>query len=99
MVGFSVPSPYNQLHSLFSDAMCSGEVITIVYLCWLLILTPGPEHTTAEGSAAQPSFCTLPLFHVPMEPNNDPATLGYVSNDGHFFACRNPVVMQQAFHV
>ncbi|KAG1764546.1 hypothetical protein EDD22DRAFT_951631 [Suillus occidentalis] len=59
----------------------------------------GPEHTTAEGSAAQPSFCTLPLFHVPMEPNNDPATLGYVSNDGHFFACRNPVVMQQAFHV
>ncbi|KIK48596.1 hypothetical protein CY34DRAFT_798112 [Suillus luteus UH-Slu-Lm8-n1] len=34
-----------------------------------------------------------------MEPNNAPATLGYVSNDGHFFSCRNPVVMQQAFHV
>ncbi|KAG1731285.1 hypothetical protein EDB19DRAFT_1881018 [Suillus lakei] len=58
----------------------------------------GPEHTAAEGNAAQPSFCTLPLFHVPMDPNNAPVTLGYVSNDGHFFSCRNPVVMQQAFH-
>ncbi|KAG2738992.1 hypothetical protein P692DRAFT_20882111 [Suillus brevipes Sb2] len=98
--GFKDPySLEEQTNFAKCDAMCSGEVITIVYLCWLLILTPGPEHTTAEGSAAQPSFCTLPLFHVPMEPNNDPATLGYVSNDGHFFACRNPVVMQQAIFV
>ncbi|KAG2347680.1 hypothetical protein BDR05DRAFT_927599 [Suillus weaverae] len=59
----------------------------------------GPEHTAAEGNAAQPFFCTLPLFHIPMDPNTAPATLGYVSNDGHFFSCRNPVVMQQAFHV
>lgn len=59
----------------------------------------GPEHTAAEGNAAQPSFCTLRLFHVPMDPNNAPATPGYVSTDGHFFSCRNPVVMQQAFHV
>lgn len=59
----------------------------------------GSEHTAAEGNAAQPSFCTLPLFHIPMDPNTAPATLGYVSNDGHFFSCRNPVVMQQAFHV
>ncbi|KAG2136636.1 hypothetical protein DEU56DRAFT_857679 [Suillus clintonianus] len=58
----------------------------------------GPEHTAAEGNAAQPSFCTLPLFHVPMDPNIPPASLGYVSNDGHFFSCRNPVVMQKAFH-
>ncbi|KAG2116832.1 hypothetical protein DEU56DRAFT_984881 [Suillus clintonianus] len=59
----------------------------------------GPEHTAGEGNAAQPSFCILALFHVPMNPNDAPATLGYVSNDGHFFSCRNPVVMQQAFHV
>ncbi|KAG2130165.1 uncharacterized protein EDB93DRAFT_1181059 [Suillus bovinus] len=59
----------------------------------------GPEHTIAEGNAAQPSFCTLPLFHVPMDPNAPLTTLGYISNDGHFFSCRNPVVMQQAFHV
>ncbi|KAG2051798.1 hypothetical protein BDR06DRAFT_1010094 [Suillus hirtellus] len=54
----------------------------------------GPEHTDAEGNAAQPSFCTLPLFHVPMDPNNAIATLGYISSDGHFFSCKNPLVMQ-----
>ncbi|KAG1805444.1 uncharacterized protein BJ212DRAFT_1391820 [Suillus subaureus] len=59
----------------------------------------GPEHTATEGNAAQPSFCTLPLFHVAMDPNTPLARLGYVSNDGHHFSCRNPVVMQQAFHV
>ncbi|KAG2076123.1 hypothetical protein BDR04DRAFT_1003889 [Suillus decipiens] len=58
-----------------------------------------PEHTTAEGNAAQPSFCTLPLFHAPMDPNTPLTSLGYISNDGHNFSCRNPVVMQQAFHV
>ncbi|KAG1848095.1 hypothetical protein DFJ58DRAFT_729994 [Suillus subalutaceus] len=47
----------------------------------------GSEHTTAEGNVAQPSFCTLPLFHIPMDPNTPLASLG------------NPVVMQQAFHV
>jgi hypothetical protein len=59
----------------------------------------GPEHTAAEGNAAQPSFCTLPLFHIPMDPNTPLESLGYISNDGHHFSCRNPVVMQQAFHV
>ncbi|KAG2112788.1 hypothetical protein BD769DRAFT_1391798 [Suillus cothurnatus] len=50
-------------------------------------------------NAAQPSYCTLPLFHLPMDPNNAQVGLGYVSNDGHIFSCRNPVIMQQAFHV
>ncbi|KAG1848075.1 hypothetical protein DFJ58DRAFT_729977 [Suillus subalutaceus] len=59
----------------------------------------GPEHTAAAGNAAQPSYCTLPLFHPPMDPNNAQVGLGYVSNDGHLFSCRNPVIMQQAFHV
>jgi hypothetical protein len=59
----------------------------------------GPEHTAAAGNAAQPSYCTLPLFHPPMDPNNAQVGLGYVSNDGHIFSCRNPVIMQQAFHV
>jgi len=39
------------------------------------------------------------MFHVPNSPNSAPAGLGYVSNDGHHFSCKNPVVMQQAFHV
>ncbi|KAH7918945.1 hypothetical protein BV22DRAFT_1041330 [Leucogyrophana mollusca] len=59
----------------------------------------GPEHTVAGGGPGQPSYCTLPLFHAPSDPNSAPAGLGYVSNDGHLFSCKNPVVMQQAFHV
>ncbi|EIW81359.1 hypothetical protein CONPUDRAFT_165526 [Coniophora puteana RWD-64-598 SS2] len=55
----------------------------------------GPEHT---GPGTRPSYCTLPLFHPPRDPASAPAT-GYVSVDGHLFACRNPVVLQQAFHV
>ncbi|KAI0250888.1 hypothetical protein BJV78DRAFT_1154831 [Lactifluus subvellereus] len=63
-------------------------------------MCPGPEHTVEVGGAnAQPSRCTLALFHPPMDAANAPAGLGYVSNDGHHFSCKNPIVMQQAFHV
>jgi len=63
-------------------------------------MCPGPEHTVEVGGAnAQPSRCTLALFHAPIDAANAPAGLGYVSNDGHHFSCRNPIVMQQAFHV
>lgn len=59
-------------------------------------MCPGPEHS---GADAQPSYCTLPMFH-PDKGANDPVDeLGYISNDGHMFSCRNPVVLQQAFHV
>ncbi|KAF8428955.1 hypothetical protein L210DRAFT_3508644 [Boletus edulis BED1] len=54
----------------------------------------GLEHT-----AAIPSYCVLPLFHAQLDPNTAPAGVGYVSSDGHQFACRNPVVMQQAYHI
>ena len=60
----------------------------------------GPEHTVDVGGAnAQPSRCLLSMFHPPMDVANAPVGLGYVSNDGHHFGCRNPIVMQQAFHV
>ena len=59
----------------------------------------GPEHTTAGGGAAIPSYCVLSLFHAPLNPNSITAGTGYISIDGHQFACRNPAVMQQAFHV
>ncbi|KAG9310081.1 hypothetical protein JVU11DRAFT_9689 [Chiua virens] len=62
-------------------------------------MCPGPEHTTAGGGAAIPSCCVLPHFHAPLNPNTTAVGTGYVSQDGHQFACRNPVVMQQAFHV
>jgi len=38
------------------------------------------------------------MFHPPAS-GDQAAGLGYVSNDGHVFTCRNPVVLRQAFHV
>ncbi|KAL4072300.1 hypothetical protein J3A83DRAFT_4093511 [Scleroderma citrinum] len=61
-------------------------------------MCPGPEHTGDAGNLPQPSYCALPMFHPLSDPSVAPA-LGYISNDGHHFNCRNPVVMQQAFHV
>lgn len=66
---------------------------------FILFALLGPEHTATSGGSGQPSYCTLPMFHPPRDPNAAPAGLGYVSNDGHHFSCKNPVVMQQAFHV
>lgn len=37
------------------------------------------------------------MFHPPAAFNN--AGMGYVSNDGHHFSCKNPAVLQQSFHV
>jgi hypothetical protein len=59
----------------------------------------GPEHAATTASAGQPSYCTLAMFHAPMNANSPPAGLGYISHDGHHFSCKNPIVMQQAFHV
>ncbi|TFY74324.1 hypothetical protein EWM64_g9688 [Hericium alpestre] len=65
-----------------------------------LITKPlGPEHNATATAPAQPSYCVLPMFHQPRAANAAVTGLGYISNDGHQFACRNPVVMQQAFHV
>ncbi len=62
----------------------------------------GQEHTAAATSGSgpgKPSYCTLPMFHARRNPNCHVNGLGYISNNGHLFECRNPVVMQQAFHV
>ncbi|KAI0058500.1 hypothetical protein BV25DRAFT_1964893 [Artomyces pyxidatus] len=59
----------------------------------------GTEHAATARSPAAPSYCTSPMFHAPANPNSTPSGLGYISNDGHTFACKNPVVLQQAFHV
>ncbi|KAI9437151.1 hypothetical protein H4582DRAFT_2058133 [Lactarius indigo] len=66
------------------DAMCSG-----------------PEHSAAEMAQAQPqpSYCTLPMFHPPKSTNDPTDGPGYISSDGHVFSCKNPAVVQQAFHV
>ena len=63
------------------------------------MILQGPEHTAEVGGAnVEPSYCTLSLFHAPIDAANAPAGRGYVSNDGHHFSCKNPM-NQQAFHV
>lgn len=83
-MGFKDPySREDQANFAKCDAMC-----------------PGTEHTAERGGAnAQPSGCTLALFHTPMSARSAPPSHGYVSNDGHYFACRNPGRLQAAFHV
>ncbi|PPQ72320.1 hypothetical protein CVT26_007277 [Gymnopilus dilepis] len=61
-------------------------------------MCPGPEHSGTSTNPAQPSYCTLPMFHPP-HTGNQGVGLGYVSHDGHMFSCKNPALMQQAFHV
>jgi hypothetical protein len=57
----------------------------------------GAEHKEA---GQQPSFCTLHMFHPPHPmPAPDPSAQEYVSNDGHNYACRNPALLHQAFHM
>ncbi|KAJ7698920.1 hypothetical protein B0H17DRAFT_1049693 [Mycena rosella] len=59
-------------------------------------MCPDTEHAGTATNPPHPSYCTLPLFHLPATRT---AGLGYLSNDGHVFNCKNPSVMQQAFHV
>jgi len=62
-------------------------------------MCPGPEHSATASSSARPSYCTLPMFHPPRGPNDRIEGNGYISNDGHLFECKNPIVSQQPFHV
>ena len=96
--------------SLFSGITSSSD-FTIAMLCAQVCRGPGadklipshdsysgPEHSTAAGSG-RPSYCTLPLFH-PLRNREEPIHgRGYISNDGHLFDCRNPIVVQPPFHV
>ena len=63
------------------------------------MLNSGTEHSATADAPGQPSYCTLPMFHQPKNTREAYEGLGYISNDGHIFECRNPVVLQQAFHV
>ena len=79
--------------------MCPGNETSFAF-SGIELNYQGPEHTIEGGGAsAQPSYCTLSMFHPPMSAANAPARFGYVSCDGHHFECRNPVGMQHAFHV
>jgi Mg-chelatase subunit ChlD len=62
-------------------------------------MCPGPEHTNTASGPPQASYCTLPHFHPHQTQVQGTQGLGYASNDGHLFSCKNPVQMQQAYHV
>jgi hypothetical protein len=76
-----------------------SRIVDSSLLWWLIYVYLGPEHSGTAAGTGQPSYCTLPLFHVARNPNGLVNGLGYISNDGHLFDCNNPVVMQQAFHM
>ncbi|KAF7356382.1 VWFA domain-containing protein [Mycena venus] len=67
------------------------------YMC------PGPEHASTNPPA--PSYCLLPILHPPQAPGQlyvipaDPNAQGYISSDGHSYACKNPAEMHPAYHV
>ncbi|KAF8607198.1 hypothetical protein BDV93DRAFT_435953, partial [Ceratobasidium sp. AG-I] len=58
----------------------------------------GPEHEATATANAQPSYCSLPIFHPP-QPRVPQPTTGYISMDGHLFNCQNPARLHQAYHV
>ena len=83
-----------------SDAMCGGDICQFFDVSDSHLPLSGPEHAATTSTPAQPSYCTLPLFHASQPSGGSPAGgMGYISNDGHSFSCKNPAVMQQAFHV
>ncbi|KAH9171591.1 hypothetical protein EDB89DRAFT_1852099 [Lactarius sanguifluus] len=61
-------------------------------------MCPGNKFSSG-GTNAQPSGCTLSLFHMPLSISIAPRGPGYVSNDGHHFTCKKPGSPQAAFHV
>jgi hypothetical protein len=64
-------------------------VLLVPDLCLIQI---GPEHVATENAPGQPSYCTLPMFHPPQTATDPVDGVGYLSNDGHKFSCRNPRV-------
>ncbi|KAN0136112.1 hypothetical protein V8E53_005972 [Lactarius tabidus] len=56
------------------------------------VMCSGPEHVATENAPGQPSYCTLPMFHPPQTATDPEDGVGYLSNDGHKFSCRNPRV-------
>jgi hypothetical protein len=83
-----------------SDSYCAGKLVYIIASKHPISnISLGPEHQPDAQGHSQPSYCTLPMFHPPQARDRVPPGGGYVSDDGHHFGCRNPVVLQQAFHV
>ncbi|KAG9079434.1 hypothetical protein FRC06_007726 [Ceratobasidium sp. 370] len=62
------------------------------------VLCAGPKHEATTTAPANPSHCTLSIFHRPQGQQPAP-TSGHVSLDGHAFNCQNPSRLHQAYHI
>ncbi|CAE6353050.1 unnamed protein product [Rhizoctonia solani] len=58
----------------------------------------GPEHKATSSTSANPSYCTMPMFHKPV-PQAATQNKCYVSPDGHMFECKNPFQEHQSYHI
>ncbi|CUA74250.1 Sterol 3-beta-glucosyltransferase [Rhizoctonia solani] len=58
----------------------------------------GPEHRANSSTPANPSYCTMAIFHKPVSSSTIPKK-GYVSTDGHVFECNNPFQDTQNYHI
>ncbi|SRR6266702_516945 len=102
--GMWIADLFRTLKMLSNVCTIAMQFAQVIFCCTLppalTITSEGTEHTMERGKAnAQPSGCTLGLFHTPMSTESAPPGPGYVSNDGHHFACENPGRLQAAFHV
>ncbi|KAG8904121.1 hypothetical protein FRB99_002205 [Tulasnella sp. 403] len=60
---------------------------------------PDPDHEATESKAADPKYCTLPIFHAPSVRDRSMVDDGaYVSLDGHRFPCKDPI-SRPLYHV
>ena len=78
--------------------MCAGTFYLLVIVALGDHVT-GSEHAASGGKPGVPSYCILPLFHVPLSANGAQPKQGYISSDGHQFICKNPATRQQPFHM
>ncbi|KAF7309973.1 VWFA domain-containing protein [Mycena indigotica] len=97
-VGIDPYSRPDQLNFTKCDAMCPGKEKVSSPITAMIETMTDTDHAGDATTAPKPSYCTLPLFHAPAA-QGPGLVLGYLSNDGHVFNCKNPAVMQNAFHV
>lgn len=83
--------------------MCSGMhgARKLLFIYRNRVTYSGPEHYLKDPGTLPPppSYCTLHMFHAPLNRDLLVSSHRYISRDGHLFDCKSPVEMQQAFHV
>jgi hypothetical protein len=63
-----------------------------------MTLLLGEEHDAQINPGAVDSYCTLKLFHAPAV-QAELQGIGYISQDGHSYTCKNPALTQKSYHM